>query len=1065
MMKRWLLPLLPVILSAAISYGTEPELDFSYSDEGLTLQVSGNPLRSQRVEFNDGSGPWGISAARIGSSHWEVPAEMSSGARIFRVVESAPPVITPNKNWKNELVLPGEPFLSANLGESFVTVKWVKFLIMVDDCTRVYFQDSNRYLFHYNFASELLSPFMGMSAGEFDSVTLSREGQQAVLGAVLVAPYTNEFAIQVVGEEPYPREMLRYIYEIVQSKISRGEQWKGFYMPTASHAVAARENADYYSVHGIDLAEPDRWSGTGGCYVSGWALGRLRYFAHDEIETAYAAGDLLPSDILITDLVPPELPFVAGILTLTPTTPNSHVAILAESYGIPFAYLENEPIRLAALQLDGKRVALRTSSSYFGSCDFSILDASTVSDDYVGEILDLKSPPELNLKEKMPTGSIAVTDLSTVWPQDIRHVGGKAANFGFLRRVIPESSPQAIAFTFDLWDAYMDQNIGGRTLRQEIALRLAPLDQWPADIAALTAALEEVRDIIKNTADFSTVQKQEILAGLSPFETRRKLRFRSSTNVEDSDAFVGAGLYDSFSGCIMDDIDGDDIGPSHCDPEQEDERGVFRAMRKVYASFYNLNAYLERLRHGVDESKVGMALLVHYSFPDESEAANGVAVAVRNSSFGSVSIEIDMVSQKGAVSVTNPEGGAIPEVVETYIYRGNSNFEGANMQQRSSLCRLGEEAVMRWEDDYLEFGSMIFDLCEAFVQHFPEKTDSRLEFEYKRLMDGRLVIKQMREVPKADHAQAPGIALIDTQATMEVFQGEYGTAMGNHRLKSIWSLRGENRWVDPKSVSQSLVQDADVNIPLMGSVEFLSGRPADWPRHKFSTRAQGQSTYARDTWMWTTGAGRTGLWLEALLPAVSAYSQDPIRSFSQHSIYLGADYPSPVLDFSMGWQGADPATTRQDVVRLVAGHPDDPPQEGSLLQTRSGVRGKVALQTQFYWPPNPTGPTAGYTAPLEKWVATTITGLTTTPLVLQGYYSQTYRPGHHNFSESFVFEPALEEDISPAQIAQLDAAGVRQIFWYVGGNSAVIKLISAEGIVRDPGGVIGIPRDHPDMNR
>ena len=91
---------------------------------------------------------------------------------------------------------------------------------------------------------------------------------------------------------------------------------------------------------------------------------------------------------------------------------------------------------------------------------------------------------------------------------------------------------------------------------------------------------------------------------------------------------------------------------------------------------------------------------------------------------------------------------------------------------RSSLCRLGEEAV-RWEDDY-GIGSMIFDLCEAFVQHFPEKTDSRLEFEYKRLMDGRLVIKQMREVPKADHAQAPGIALIDTQATMEVFQGVYG---------------------------------------------------------------------------------------------------------------------------------------------------------------------------------------------------------------------------------------------------------------------------------------------------
>ncbi|NIP95546.1 MAG: hypothetical protein GWO24_19720, partial [Akkermansiaceae bacterium] len=67
-----------------------------------------------------------------------------------------------------------------------------------------------------------------------------------------------------------------------------------------------------------------------------------------------------------------------------------------------------------------------------------------------------------------------------------------------------------------------------------------------------------------------------------------------------------------------DDTDGDEIGPSHCDPSKDNERGVFRAMRKVYASFYNLNAFIERLRHGVDESQVGMAILVHYSFPDET---------------------------------------------------------------------------------------------------------------------------------------------------------------------------------------------------------------------------------------------------------------------------------------------------------------------------------------------------------------------------------------------------------------------------------------------------------------
>ena len=49
------------------------------------------------------------------------------------------------------------------------------------------------------------------------------------------------------------------------------------------------------------------------------------------------------------------------------------------------------------------------------------------------------------------------------------------------------------------------------------------LAQWPADIAALTAALEEVRDLIKDTSDFSTNQRAAILDSLSSFETNRKL--------------------------------------------------------------------------------------------------------------------------------------------------------------------------------------------------------------------------------------------------------------------------------------------------------------------------------------------------------------------------------------------------------------------------------------------------------------------------------------------------------------------------------------------------------------
>jgi len=44
-----------------------------------------------------------------------------------------------------------------------------------------------------------------------------------------------------------------------------------------------------------------------------------------------------------------------------------------------------------------------------------------------------------------------------------------------------------------------------------------------------------------------------------------------------------------------------DNRPSQCDPSENNECGVFRAIKRVYASFYNDNAFIERLRHGIDE--------------------------------------------------------------------------------------------------------------------------------------------------------------------------------------------------------------------------------------------------------------------------------------------------------------------------------------------------------------------------------------------------------------------------------------------------------------------------------
>ena len=72
-------------------------------------------------------------------------------------------------------------------------------------------------------------------------------------------------------------------------------------------------------------------------------------------------------------------------------------------------------------------------------------------------------------------------------------------------------------------------------------------------------------------------------------------------------------------------------------------------------------------------------------------------------------------------------GFTIPEIVEGYLYRGTSNYEGVNLQQRSSLTLLGEDAVMDWQDDYLSLIENLYHISEAYIDRFPENQEPRLE--------------------------------------------------------------------------------------------------------------------------------------------------------------------------------------------------------------------------------------------------------------------------------------------------------------------------------------------------
>jgi hypothetical protein len=930
---------------------------------------------------------------------------------------------TEEDDWKNVL-RDGDAFRSPEPPSGNLEPRWVKFAILLHEPGRVIFQDSSKYAFHYDFAHQRIPQFAKFTRLQFDSATLHTNNQQAVLGAILFPPTTNlfEVGIQFVGFDPYPRESVAEWFETVRAMLGLSPAVQAFYLPTFEQRETALQNTAWFAERGITISSVDRWVIADQIYAPGWALGRLVFVPANQITDAYRVGTLKPADILLTDAVPAEVPPLAGIITLTPATPNSHVALLARSFGIPFIYVAQPDFPERVMSWNGREVLMRAVEGYAEHPVLVTPVAAPLPEAIREQLKALKAPPKLNLPAKSDLGAISVSTV-TLQPSDIRFVGGKAANYGILRRSIPTNCPTpAIAFTFGLWDAYLDQMLpNGQTLRGAIAERLEPFS-WPPDIAALQTALAEIRKLITDSADFSPDQQAAILQVLQSagFEPTHNIRFRSSTNVEDSEQFSGAGLYDSFSGCLADDLDSDNAGPSTCDPSEGKERGVFRALRKVYASFYNDNAVLERLRHSVTETNVGMAVLVHYSTPDEFELANGVAtLAIRHHGPDSWEIRTRLVTQLGAISVTNPDSAARPEEVQVVEFASSSR-PFLSVSARSSLVPLGD-TVLQWEQEYAELYGLLKAAAQKWQQELGTNQFTILDFEYKKEQPGKLSIKQIRPLPLPPIATQPAPYVISTTNRYVVLQGEFGDVISNHRLKSAWGIATRNLHWSNSNLTSSVVAGIDAEFRLGTNTIRLAGPLNALPDYSFTR----ETDYTEDKWNVLAGSDRLQFYWRVYDLAVTGQTVGPLAVLEDHRLQFAVTYPTAQAalnndDFSI-------TNTMTDQVWIT---PVMPLNADRKRQERSFQARSLNIATTFYWPDEPRETGAGYTAPLLAWVGTTIEGLTSTPITLLGDYSQTYRPGrpgHHNASEDFVFDPWLEPGLSGAQLAELAAANIRAI--------------------------------------
>jgi hypothetical protein len=301
------------------------------------------------------------------------------------------------------------------------------------------------------------------------------------------------------------------------------------------------------------------------------------------------------------------------------------------------------------------------------------------------------------------------------------------------------------------------------------------------------------------------------------------------------------------------------------------------------------------------------------------------------------------------------------------------------------------------------------------------------------------VVKQVREVPAPATTNIITAVLINEPAIYSVAQKEAADVFSNHRLKSLWTLETRTMEMTASNLTAGIHTSGHLQYLSNGTIQVLSGPLSTWPG------ASNTPSGAID--FWTTGAGtnQRRWWLETFLSSNVTGAKPPIVTQNDFERHLHVAYAMPVPRV---FASNAPEVTMNELVVL---EPLPEILPGMLLKQRTAIRTNVVtIQTSFYWPDAGDGFAGGYTAPLIRFVETRITGLTTTPILLTNYFSQTYRPGHHNFTEEFIFEPRLEPGLAATTRAELEAANIELIYMYLGfGPQPILRVLGRDQKFRD----------------
>jgi rifampicin phosphotransferase len=499
--------------------------------------------------------------------------------------------------------------------DRFGALPHVMFVIDRRSQDRVYYINSRAYKFHKDFLNATyLSLERGRALYEQNYLKTNR---RFILGTIAYQTTADRFSFEFWEGDQITSELLRETITALKPN---------FYGPLyfKPNSIAQELAVTQLNKAGTELPVfSEREFSSGPSYQAlnlAAGIGQLRILDRLEPDTV-----LDRNQIVIFKQAPIHLTPLSGIITTEAASPLSHVNMLARSWGIPNASIRNADKLFK--QLEGKYVRLEVRDNDYSLSPADTRDVEERNREWVkrADLVTPKADLEYN----------ALTDLKQQRAKDAIRFGAKSANLGEIIHAKETQLivPQGFAIPFHFYQSFIRLN----NLEERIATAVEE-DRFVHDPRYRKTRLEEIRHwIVNGRHDRSFTEA--VLAKVHREYSGMGLFVRSSTNAEDLPDFSGAGLYTTV-------------------PNVRGDEQLLEAIKTVWASIWNYEAYEARESFGMNHFGVYPAVLIQ-----EGIDADSAGVAITTDPFDRANRGAVFINAKRGLGIKVVEGRRVAEQV------------------------------------------------------------------------------------------------------------------------------------------------------------------------------------------------------------------------------------------------------------------------------------------------------------------------------------------------------------------------------------------------------------------